>query len=183
MPTAATIMQNVANNFTGLHTLLLYISGFMGVCLIVLGIYRYAHYQRTAQQGGSVMGYTWTLLAGSLLVALPETINEVLSQSIFNSDSYARTGLEYQSLPTSTPIAALFTLLVGFITIYGWVGVIKGLYIVHTMSKAGGGRDGEMWNAMTHLLAGCAAANIMYVTDVIAATMGVTNYFRNFVPN
>lgn len=181
MATASEILQTVATNLNGVHEFVEFFAIFLGVVFIIRGIYRLAAYQSRRQAGEATLSGLYNLAAGAALSSIGALMKSQ-SSTIFGTDEHLRTAMDYSTLP-SNETGALLTVLVGFITLYGWVGIIKGWSLINALAKAGGGRDDEFRSGLTHIGAGTLAANFLYFTDVAANTFGVNNFLREYIPN
>ena len=181
MATAAEVLQTVATNLAGVHEFVEFVAAFLGVVWIGRGTYRIATYHGNRQSGESVTSGFYNWAAGAALVSFSALMSSQ-SSTIFGTDEHLRRTMDYTTLPANET-AALMTVLVAFITLYGYIGIIKGWAIMNALSKAGGGRQNDHIDGLVHLVCGTIAANFTYFTDVIAASVGVNNFLRDYIPN
>jgi hypothetical protein len=109
--------------------------------------------------GGSV-----TLISGLFLVNLKTFIN-TFSQTLFKTDS--ATGLSY-STGGSDPFDIYIQFAVYIIMLVGLIGTIKGVM----MMKASKSNASQLGAAITHMVGGVLAINIIQVLHMFGATVG-----------
>jgi len=176
---AMEVMRTLATNFEGLHRALLFVALGMGIILVINGLWELSQYSNQRSQGASPLNGLYKCMFGSILVTVPATA-QVLSQSIFETDAGLRTMISYSAVPTNNQAAAMLTILFAFITFYGWYGIVRGVYIMANLGSAGG-RDYEASDAFVRMGFGTVCANALLATDVIAASLGVENWVRQYI--
>lgn len=174
------VLAAVGSNYPGIHTGLTTFSILFGAYYVAIGTYHLATHHAQARLGNSAAGGVYELLAGAALSALPTAMAHG-SESVFGTADGLRTALDYSS-PAGSQAAAMFTILIGFITLYGWYAVIRGWMTLTKLAKPGQASDGAFGHALVFLISGTICANFLVFTDTLAASFGVENFLRNYIP-
>lgn len=174
------MLQAIANNFSGIQGFLDVLAIIIGACFIVHGIYRLANFAHLANRGEGAFSPTYELIAGAALCALPTYLTHA-SETLLTTASGLRTALDYENVPTVNQAAALLTVLVGVITLWGYYATLRGWVMFASLSNPKGSRQHSIWGVLVFLGAGALAANFMLFTDDISASLGVHNFLNDFV--
>lgn len=173
------MMQTIASNFSGFQSLLMVVAYFVGFVFVVMGVIRLARHHRYVAAGDSVVSWIFPMVAGGLLLSLTFTMQS-LSTSVFSTPSGLRTAMSYSS-PGGSQASAMFTVLVGFITLFGWYAIIHALVILATMANANVVRNGGLKRVLVFLVAGVICSNFVYFSHILANSFGVQDFLLNYV--
>lgn len=174
---ATQVITTIASNFPDLHVFLLTSAKLLGFIIGAIGIWELSRYSKLRQEGMSPMSGIYKAMGGSVLMTLPLLMG-IGSSTIFGSSDSLRTAVSYTDTG-GDQAKAMLTLLFGFITLYGWYGGLRGMYILTQLGS--NSRDHDASDALVRIAFGAVCANALYATDVIAATLGVENFIRDYL--
>ena len=176
---AAESLRTFASQYPGFQQGVLITFAITGLALIFISLYQFATYGRRQRQGLPTSSILWRGMGGSALLGIGQTLT--LSTRSFFEGASPRSVLDYAE-PSGSEAAMLATVLVGFVTLIGWIGVGRGWLILSRMGESPGGqRDGDFWSALVMIGAGTIAANLVVFSDIIAASFGWNNYLRSLL--
>lgn len=181
MATATEVLSSIASNFGGMNQFIRTCAFYGGLLFSTIGIYSLIMAGRPGSDY-SYKGGTYNCVAGGSLISFDQLLRSQ-SETVFGTDSYLRTALDYTNVPQSNETAALLTVIVGLLTVYGSIAIVRGWFIIRGLGKPGSGRDHELMDAMVMIIFGTVLVNFLYGTDVIAETLGVDNWIRKYLPN
>lgn len=138
------------------------VSGLViGFCLVIGGFIAITNKGRQSPAKGAI----FAVLAGVMLLNSSAVLN-VLANSLFGNDS--ATGLSYSAPGGSDPTSLYITFAVYVVQLVGLAGIVYG-GILLKRSAEDGSRAGT---AMTHLIGGTFAVNIVATLHLFAGSMG-----------
>ncbi len=176
---AREVLVSIAGNFAGLQAGLIVITAFAGLSLVGISAYEVMTMHSRMRAGQSTASPLYRGLAGAAVLGIGRLV-QIHTATMFEGYD-ARSILDYDQ-PTGSEAAMLVMVLVGLMTLFGWIGIFKGWLILSRMGKSvSGPRDGDFWNALVFLIAGTVGANIVAFTDVVAATASVENYLHRLL--
>jgi len=161
--TATIVVQNLIPQLAGWWTPLTYIGYSIGLLIFVGGL---AGIASQGKSQGHIKGPLYAMLAGLVLVNLMAFV-DIGAQSIFAQAS--ATGLD-TSISGSDPTSLYQRFAVNLVQLVGICGFIQGCILLKRS-----GEDGQhVFPAITHLVGGTLAINIMQTLNMLASSMGIS---------
>lgn len=147
-----------------------------GVLLMIIGISRLLKSEQDGPRGPTGIGTIMTFVTAACLFSL-NTLTSRLTGTLFVDGAFHTNGtLQYtDGLGDSVQhVHAVISAVIAFGFIVGWVSVIRGFFIIRSVSEGGG--NASMMSAITHLIGGTLALNLGSVIMAVQNTLGITNY-------
>jgi len=170
---AIKMLENFNNAYPSIIRLVSAFCYLLGFLLIIRGVFylkMYGELRTMMSTQTSAKIPLFLILVGSLFVFLPSTYNNI-SISFFGSASV----LSYDQVTTSmNPL--LLKSIVGVVQIIGLLSFIKGWMILVANAQQPGGQA-TVGKAITHIIGGLCAYNILGFTNVIWNTFYGSNLF------
>ena len=170
LPSLDTMVQNFSKTAPAFMQLITAFAYVMGMAFIFKGIVECKHFgeMRTAMsQEHSIKSPLIYLGVGAALLYLPSTVQVGLTTFWDVPTPYA-----YLS-DTKDPWYQLVDSLVMIIQLIGTIAVIRGLIILSHLGK-GGGQQGGLGRAVTHMIAGIFCINIYQFVQAVLYTLGLS---------
>jgi intracellular multiplication protein IcmC len=170
---AIKMLENLSNSYPALMKLITAFCYILGFLLILRGVFylkMYGELRTMMSTQTSAKIPLILIFVGSLFVFLPSTYN-IVSISFFGSSSV----LSYDQV-TSTMNPLLLKAIVGLVQIIGLISFIKGWMILVAHAQQPGGQA-TVGKALTHIIGGLCAYNVLGFTNVIWNTFYGKNLF------
>jgi intracellular multiplication protein IcmC len=173
IPDAATMLDNIEKQLPYLYSVVTGFAYVAGMMFIVKGLYSLREYGEGRMMGSAQRGIKEPLvllLVGAFLLYIP-TAKDVILTSVFGTASIT----PYNSYDTNTKTGfdELGQVLVNLVQFVGLVAFVRGLLILQRVGSNHGGQQATFGKAVTHLLGGALAMNIMGFVNIIATTLGI----------
>lgn len=175
------VLAAITANYPGIHTGIMAFSALAGLYLIFMGVYHLSTYRTHIQRGMQVSGMLMELVAGSALLSINVATSQ-MSESVFATADGLRTALDYTN-PSGSETTALFITLVGFITLYGWFATFRGWWQLSRYGKPGTASESPVAHGFSLVIFGTLCSNFLFFTDHLAASVGLSNFLRQYIPN
>lgn len=175
IPDAATMLDNVQKQLPYLFSVVTGFAYVAGMLFIVKGLYSLREYGESRMAGSAQRGIKEPLvllLVGAFLLYVP-TAKDVMLNTIFGTSTLT----PYNSYDTNnrTGFDELGQVLVNLVQFVGLVAFVRGLLILQRVGSNQGGQQQTFGKAVTHLLGGALAMNIMGFMNIIATTLGLNS--------
>ncbi len=171
-PTA--MLVNLSRSFPALQQLIFVCAYLSGLLLLGLGLLRLLRCAAKRAAGGSAC---LALLCGSLLLALPGTM-EALTASLF-LETDPRRILSAIDPGRHVPERVLLLAVIDFMALIGWIAGGRGLYLI---SQAGvGSQHGALARGLSHLLGGVCLVNLQAFAHAIGLQLGIDTRLSRIV--
>lgn len=164
-----TMLQNLAKSYPNLWRLLTassYIMGFFFIFKAVYSLKIYGESRTMSSSQTSIKGPLANILAGVMLIFIP-TAFSMINMTFFGTPnllSYNQGGI---GVFTQESIAAVL----GVVQLVGLIAFIRGWVYIARAGESSGGQP-VIGKALTHIIGGAFAINVVQVKDVIWNTFG-----------
>ena len=166
----------IANIQTPLIGLISFIAYILGAWLILRGLLKSVRYADDGPKGQPGMGIVSHLAVGAVLMALPAFMSQISNtlqmtqMATFSSLQFGTSGVDPAAQAKANAAAkAVFA----FIQIIGLIGFIRGINMLRVIGE-GGQQNASMPAAITHIIGGAIAWNIITFIRIISDTVGLT---------
>ncbi len=164
-----TMLQHLSNSYPDLWRLLTAFSYVMGFALALKALYNLKIYgeMRTMTSSQASMKTPLTYMLASTMLIFAPTAFSIVNYTFFGDDN----PLSYTSGGVGGFTQSSIIAVIGVVQIIGLVAFVRGWLLV---ARAGeqGGQPGTVGKAMTHIIGGAFAINVVQVKDVIWNTFG-----------
>lgn len=170
VPTAAEMLQNIADQLPNIMKLVTAIAYVMGMFFIINGILKLKQYgeQRTMMSGEHHLSRPIiALVIGTALLYLPSAVQVGMSTFWANPNPYGYLDNQDPWLQTINSALIVFQL-------FGVISFIRGLVIISHLAGHGGNQPGTLAKGLVHIVAGIFCINIYQFTQMVAATLGIS---------
>lgn len=170
------ILRNLGLQIPGLWAAFQSIFIFVGLIMVIYGVRLILAMHRPQQYS---WGYPFgMLMVGTLLMNFGQWA-AILSATATMANN-PRDMLEYSSSSSSAShFSVLVSVSLAWIMLIGYVAIARGTYMASQLAKPGASvSPGDI---AVRLLFGVICANMFHFSDIIAATLGVTNELRNHI--
>lgn len=181
MPSYMQVLQTFANQIPALYTFLMYVSYLIGFIAGIQGLYDITQYRKRRLAGESGFNFIYPLTFGALMIDVGGSAS-VMSNSIFGDSTGLMTPDAYTTLSQTDQTAAILTLVFACITLIGYYGLVKGLYIFKEQGSPGASREPRLKAAWVHLIGGTLAANGHLFCIVIESSFGMPDFLAAYLP-
>lgn len=170
----ANVISNFASLLDHVHYLILGGTIMFGVILALYGLIMLG-YDRQHVSGGrsSKVGAVTSITVGSLMASMTYFMG-VLTDTLFMGQS-PRTPLSYSVATSGDATEAIIKATLSFAAVFGWYWVAKGCFLVHRSGHPHLAEKQDRMRGLIRIGAGTLAANMLHVTNLIAAAGGFSN--------
>ena len=165
------IMRNLNQSLPPIQNLIFGFSYMSGIMFLFRGVFRLKVYGDTRtmmSSQASIKEPLILLLVGAIFFYIPSGIG-VLLNTTFGSDN----PLSYSDWAAAGTINSQTAIsILNLVRVIGLMTFIKGWFV---LSKSGGGQQGNgMGKALTHIIGGLLAINIVGTMNVVTSTLGLS---------
>lgn len=167
VPTAESMVANIATQVPAVMKLVTALAYVMGFYFIFYGLMKLKQYgeQRTQMSSDhSMMGPLILLTVGALLIYLPTTVQVGLTTFWSNPSPYGY-------VTQTDEWGALYKTVFLIIQLLGTIAFIRGLVILSGLS--GQSQQGTFGRGMTHIIGGIFCINLYQFVQVVLSTLGI----------
>lgn len=172
------VLRAAASNIPGVITGGLVFLALIGFIVVFMGFWQ-LHSQRSVPNAHYPKAQLFMVFWGGIMISFVYLV-EVLSVSLFNDATEARSMLSYSPTSVNTSTEVMFDALLAFTRVVGFWAIGKGMLNLLSLMR-GNTQDNSAGRIIVLLFFGAALANILEFTDVLAASIGMQNFLRNFV--
>lgn len=151
-----------------------------GLIFVFIGISRLLKSEQQGAQGPTGIGTIMTFIVAGALFSLNSMVS-FLNGTIFGDNSLDTHGVLTYTAGLGGAVDhvhAVISAIIGFAMIIGWISLVRGLFIVRSVSE--GNSQASMMAAVTHLIGGALAINLGNVIMAVQNTLGITSYGITF---
>ena len=166
------IMDGISRSLpemTALVTSLMYIVGFWIIFRSVYGLREAAESKQMMSQKTGIFKPIMGLIAGGALVFFPQAIH--MAMGTFYAQTIPKSIISYtQNIQSDNK--QLVTDILRFIQFIGLVAFFRGWIIISNLGEQSQAQGSGLGKALTHLIGGTLAMNIVGTIDILKATFG-----------
>lgn len=159
-------LMNVLNGF-----------GYLaGIVLTVIGIMRLLNTAQQGPRGPAGTGTIMTFVVAGLLFSTG-TLVEAFSGSLFGTatvKTFAVLQTSSGDAAVDDHILAVISTVLMFMTLVGWISVIRGMFILRDVAEGNG--QASLMAAVTHMLGGSLAVNLGPLMNAVQNTFGLSAF-------
>lgn len=171
------ILEGVPAAIDSMRSLVFTISYFLGFTITIAGIYKAKDYAENPQQTKFITPAMY-FIVGILCMWMPEFMKAML-MTLYSSPTID----PFNYSPASEGgenVALTMSIIIMFIQLVGVIGFLRGILLLKGLGQSGGQNQDALAKALTHILGGILAVNIVGTAGLIAATFGMENPLANF---
>lgn len=159
-------LMNVLNGF-----------GYLaGIVLTVIGIMRLLNTAQQGPRGPAGTGTIMTFVVAGLLFSTG-TLVEAFSGSFFGTGTVKTFAILQTSsgdAAVDTHLLAVISTVLMFMTLVGWISVIRGMFILRDVAEGNG--QASLMAAVTHMIGGSLAVNLGPLMNAVQNTFGLSAF-------
>ena len=149
-----------------------------GLVLTVVAIGRLIKTAQEGAKGPTGFGTIMTFITAGALFSL-DSLMGAFSQSLFGNNiilTYPMLGASMATGDTAVDlrIEGVFTSIVAFVALVGWISFIRGFFIMRDVAEGNG--QASLMAASTHLIAGALAVNLGPFIMAVQSTFGLPGF-------
>ena len=171
VPTATTVLENIANQMPVLMSMVTAIAYVMGMYFIFYGILKLKQYGEMRSQmmhERHLQGSIMLIVVGSVLLYFPTSVQIGLSTFFSSPSPYAYLTQTQGTTQWSSFLNDVFLV----VQLFGTIAFIKGLVILSHLT-GGQGQPGAFAKGITHVIGGLLCINIYQAVQVVFNTIGI----------
>jgi hypothetical protein len=166
---AADMIENIASQIPQVRSLVTAVAFVMGIVFVFTGVMKLKHageMRTMMSHEHSLKGPLLYIAVGAALVYLPSSLQVGLSTFWTSPNPYGYVVQQNQW-------AQFISTCLSIIQLFGVIAFIRGLVMLAHLGGQGGGHQGGLGKALTHIIGGIFCINIYQFVQVVMVTLGI----------
>lgn len=174
---STTSLQSILEAIEAFRVLIYATAYIVGFCMAITGILKARDYAENPNQTPFRVPFMF-FLVGVLLIWIPSFLGSTL-ETLFQTRELSEFSYNFNG-EEGARLQLTMTAIIRFVQLVGLIGFFKGVILLKNLGASGQQGDGAFAKALTHILGGALAINIVAAIKLFAATVGMdTSAFIN----
>jgi intracellular multiplication protein IcmC len=159
------------------RTLIFALAYLVGFFTVILAIYKAKDHVESPQQTPFRAPVVY-FIVGVCCIYMPEFIKGML-QTFYDSSTITAFSYGQQQGQDGNEFYAAVRAIVMFVQLVGLIGFFRGILLLKALGQNGGQNQNGFGQALTHIIGGILAINVVMTAGLIASTFGMENPLEN----